>query len=64
VDLLQKSIDLMDQWMKEKGTDETLRKYLVKYAKARGGRTMAEITGWRAGMYRDLANSMDKIGWR
>jgi hypothetical protein len=64
VDLLHKSIDLLDQWMREKGTDESLRKYLVKYARARGGRTMVEITGWRAGMYRDLANSMDKIGWR
>lgn len=64
VDLLQKSINLLDQWLKEKGTDETLRKYLVKYARARGGRTMVEITGWRAGKYRALANSMDKIGWR
>jgi ABC-type Fe3+ transport system substrate-binding protein len=25
---------------------------------------MVEITGWRAGAYSSLANSMDKIGWR
>jgi hypothetical protein len=46
VDCLHKSIDLLDQWLKEKGTDETLRTYLVKYARAQGDRTMAEITGW------------------
>jgi hypothetical protein len=64
VDLLQKSIDLVEQWMKDKGTDDTLRKYLIKYARARGGRSMMEIVGWFNVPYRKLANSMDVIGWR
>jgi hypothetical protein len=64
VDLLQKSIDLVEQWMKDKGTDNTLRKYLVKYARARGGRSMLEIVGWFNAPYQKLANSMDRIGWR
>jgi hypothetical protein len=32
VDLLHKSVDLIDGWMKDQGTDEQLRKMLVEYA--------------------------------
>lgn len=64
VDLLHKSIDLVDQWMKEQGTEPTLRRVLIEYAHGRGGKTMGEIVGMRGGRLRALAGSMDKIGWR
>ena len=32
VDLLHQSIDLVDKWMKDHGTDLKLRRYLTKYA--------------------------------
>jgi hypothetical protein len=64
VDLLHQSIDLVEQWMKDHGTDPTLRKVLIEYAHGRGGKTMSEIVGWRQGALRTLADSMDMIGWR
>jgi hypothetical protein len=64
VDLLNQSIELVDTWMQDHGTDPTLRVYLTKYAKSRGGEAMTLIVREREGPYRKLAESMDKIGWR
>jgi hypothetical protein len=64
VDLLHKSVDLVDGWLKDQGTDEQLRKMLMEYAHGRGGKTMSEIVGWKGGQWRRLADSMDVIGWR
>lgn len=64
VDLLHASIDLIDRWLEEHGTDRRLQQYLLEYAHGRGGKTMLEIVG--RGNERDsrLGRSMDKIGWR
>jgi hypothetical protein len=64
VDLLHQSIDLVDKWMGDHGTDRRLRRCLIRYAHARGGTTMQEIVGDRTGPYQRLAASMDLIGWR
>eukprot|EP00956_Cyclotella_meneghiniana_P026063 scaffold55552_cov75-Cyclotella_meneghiniana.AAC.2 len=64
VALLHKSIDLVDSWMKEQGTDACLWKVLIEYAHGRGGKTMGEIVGRRGGHWRQLATAMDSIGWR
>lgn len=64
VDLLHKSIDLVDAWLRDVGTDGALRKVLIEYAHGRGGKTMNEIVGWKRGMWLQLARSMDTIGWR
>lgn len=61
--LVPKSIDLVEQWMKGQETEPTLRKVLIEYAHGRGGETMGEIVGIRGGRLRQLARSMDKIGW-
>jgi hypothetical protein len=50
--------------MEDNGTEPKLRRYLIQYARGRGGRQMSEIVRERSGPYRDLAKSMDKIGWR
>jgi hypothetical protein len=64
VDLLLKSVDLVDQWLKDHGTEPKLREYLVKYAKSRGGQAMTIIVRESSGPFYKLALSMDKIGWR
>ena len=43
VALLHKSIDLVDSWMKEQGTDACLWKVLIEYAHGRGGKTMGKL---------------------
>jgi hypothetical protein len=63
VDVLHRSIDLLDNWLKANGTESTLRKFLVQYVHGRGGRTMQELVGfWQE--YRLFAVSVDCIGWR
>ena len=63
VEVLHRSIDLLDKWLKENGTERNLRRFLVQYAHGRGGRSMQEIVGFRQ-EYRRLAVSVDCIGWR
>jgi len=64
VDLLHKSIDLIECWLEEHGTDKRLQRYLMAYAHGRGGKTMQEIVGRGHQQALRLAYSMDKIGWR
>ena len=63
VETLQKTIDLLEEWMVEVGTDGDLRRCLVRYARARGGESMEYIC---VGIprFRQLAQVQDKIGWR
>jgi hypothetical protein len=63
VEALHKSIDCLDKWMRENGTNPVLLKFLVEYAHGRGGKTMQEIIGFRR-EFRRLAVSVDCIGWR
>ena len=64
VDLLHKSIELVNDWMRENGTVPKLRRVLVEYMHSRGGASMVLIVGDRSGPYLALARSMDIIGWR
>jgi hypothetical protein len=43
---MHRSIDLVDKWLENDGTDPTLRKCLIEYAHGRGGKTMSEIVGY------------------
>jgi len=63
VDVLHKSIDLLDRWLQDNGTEINLRRFLVQFAHGRGGTTMQEIVGSQI-QYRRLAASVDCIGWR
>jgi hypothetical protein len=63
VDVLHKSIDLLDQWLRESRTETNLRKFLIQYAHGRGGRSMQEIVGFQL-QYRRLVALVDYIGWR
>jgi hypothetical protein len=64
VDVLEKSIDLLDDWLIEQGTDEELRFCLIDYAQGRGGITMYDICHNKSPQFQRMARSQDKIGWR
>jgi hypothetical protein len=63
VEVLHRSIDLLDRWLQTNGTEQRLRHFIIQYAHGRGGRTMHEIVGFQQ-EYRRLAASVDCIGWR
>jgi hypothetical protein len=63
VDVLHKSIDLLDRWLKDNSTEANLRWLLIQYAHGHGGRTIQEIVGFQL-QYRRLAASVDSIGWQ
>ena len=64
VDILHKSIDLLERWMDDNDTDEKLRDVLIAYAHGRGGTRVLELVPRRDRDYLLLARSMDCIGWR
>ena len=64
VDALRASIELIDKWMRDAGTDNGLRCCIIEYAQGRGGRTMEEIARNRGQRIQTFALSQDKIGWR
>ena len=63
VEVLHRSIEHLNRWLKDNGTDEDLRRVLVEYAHGRGGLSMQEIVGDQL-QYRRMAKSVDCIGWR
>ena len=64
VDVLDKSIDLMDDWLIEQDTSEELRFCLIDYARGRGAISMFEIVRGKGPTFQRLARSQDLIGWR
>jgi hypothetical protein len=64
VDVLEKSIDLLDDWLIDQGTEEELRFCLIDYARGRGGITMSDICHGKSNRYKKMARSQDMIGWR
>ena len=64
MDALQLSIGLVDDWMRNVGTNNGLRSCVVKYALGRGGETMEDITRRKGQQFHLLGISQDKIGWR
>jgi hypothetical protein len=63
VEVLHNSIEHLNRWLKDNGTDKELRRALVEYAQGRGGHSMQEIVGNQL-HYRRMAESVDCIGWR
>ena len=49
--------------MKKVGTDNSLRQYLVKYARMRGGGSMVHITWGKGAQFEKLAQSMGRVVW-
>ena len=64
VKTLLETIQILDDWMKSVGTLDTLRRYLIKYARRRGNETMSQMTWDESSMFHRLAKLTDQIGWR
>ena len=64
VDLLQKSIDDLEQWLLEAETETGLRHAICSYARGRGAVSMSMAIGGQRRIYGDMADSQDLIGWR
>jgi hypothetical protein len=64
VDVFKKSINLLDQWMQDIGTDPTLQKCIMEYCEGRGGKSMDFVTMGRHQQYQQMAAEQDKIRWR
>jgi hypothetical protein len=64
VDALKRSIGWLDDWLKKVGTEPSLRRALVRYAKGRGSLTMGEIVSGEGAGFREMGSSQDDIGWR
>lgn len=63
VDLMHKSINILDLWLANNDMDEELHCLLVQYAYGQGGTTMQELVDWQESKFQCLANSMNTIGW-
>ena len=64
VDCMNRSIDNVDTWLRESGTDSRVRQLIVAYAKGRGGMSMIELTRIDDTRFMRVAASQDTIGWR
>ena len=61
---LLKSVELVNQWLQQVGTHETLRRCLVKFAKERGSVRMENIVWGEGSKFEAIGASVDIIGWK
>ncbi len=61
---LHHTVDLLESWLQEAGTDPNLMDCIAEYAYSRGGRTMLEICNGLGEEFQMMARDQDKIGWR
>jgi hypothetical protein len=64
VDALKRSIGWLDDWLKGAGTEPSLRRALVRYAKGRGAQSMETLVLGEGAGFREMGRSQDEIGWR
>ena len=64
VEALLRSIGNLDIWLEEADTEPTLRRTIIEFAKARDGRSMADLVRGEDARFGRLAASQDLIGWR
>jgi len=64
VDAMMKTIQLLDDWLGQVGSDSGLGRSLIAFARGRGGRSMEEITRSRGNRFSAFTKSQDIIGWR
>ena len=66
VEFWHAAVDLLEQWLRDTGTDPIIHQGLVEYARGRGGKTLSEIVRsiGAAGRHCMMAEAQDRIGWR
>ena len=62
----QASVNLLDQWLENSGTDPIIQKAVVIFARERGGTTLSEILDQMdaQGHHWEMALVQDNFGWR
>jgi hypothetical protein len=63
VETLFHTIDIIDQWLSDAGTEPTLQTCLVEYAQGWGGVSMTEVCQGMGEIYISMANNQDRIEW-
>ncbi len=61
---LHHTMDLLEVWLEESGTDPDLLDCIAEYAYGRGGRTMVEICKGLGEPFWRMARDQDEISWR
>jgi hypothetical protein len=61
---LHHTVDLLESWLEEAGTEPNLLDCIAEYAYSRGGRTMVEICNELGEPFQRMAWNQDEIGWR
>ena len=64
VDMLMKSVNLLEQWLEEVDTDPDLLKCIVEYTRGRGQLAILDICRGMDCQYTKMADEQDAIGWR
>jgi hypothetical protein len=64
VETLKHTIDLLEQWLSEGGTDPDPLDCIAEYAYGWGGRTMVDICQGLGEDFQKMARDQDAIGWR
>ncbi len=61
---LQHTIDLVEKWLIEVNTAESITRCVIRFAQGQGYRTMQEICRPMGGQFQEMAKEQDTIGWR
>lgn len=64
VQALLSSIEVLEEWLEEMGTDPLLSAGIIHYASGRGGVSLEEFYYGSSGEYRRLGRAQDRVGWR
>jgi hypothetical protein len=64
VQTLHHTINLLEAWLEEAGTNPDLLDCIAEYAYSRGGRTMVDIYQGLGDSFQKMARDQDAIGWR
>jgi hypothetical protein len=62
--MFRHTLDLMEEWLREAGTDPDLLDCIAKYAHGQGERTMTKIFSSLGSQFIQMAKEQDAIGWR
>ncbi len=64
VETLHHTVDLLESWLEEAGTNPDLLDCIAEYAYGRGGRTIEEICSGLGEPFQKMAWDQEEIGWR
>ena len=63
VEVLNKSVDLLEEWLTDAKTETSLKQAICRFARGRGQISMAFVTFGQGSLLTSMAASQDSIGW-